>query len=109
MLTRLNFSSLLLGIVVASSYSNPMAIADISDDICASYMAIVSQGLQMRQQGIPIDSALSMTDSAYNVNPSLYSVLQSSIAFVYSNPQDAARALDDGTLVKACAKAVRGF
>lgn len=93
--------------VMQPGYGN--AQSDISTSMCSSYLRVVERAVDLRQQGVPINIAQKMADSALNVNPQLYRFIIGAINTTYQNPQLITDALNDGRLLNMCAKEVRGF
>ncbi len=85
------------------------AKADMSDNMCGSYMAVVRQALQLRAQGVPIDIARGPAKGALSLNRELWRFINSAINSAYREPDSIRRMLEDGSLVKACASSVRGY
>ena len=85
-----------------------VAQTDISTSMCRSYMAVVHRAVDLGKQGIPINTAQSMAESALNTNPQLWRFLISAINMAYKDPQFILGALNDGSLIEMCAKQVRG-
>ena len=84
------------------------AQTDISTSMCRSYMAVVNRAVDLGKQGVPINTAQSMAESALNTNPQLWRFLISAINMAYKDPQYISGALNDGSLIEMCAKQVRG-
>ncbi len=101
--SKLIVSGLLLTICAST------AKADISESMCESYMAVVSQAVHLRESSVPIATARSMADSALNLNPQLWRFTIKAINTAYSEPERIKTMLRDGSLVQLCAKEVRGF
>lgn len=53
------------------------------EQICSAYVAVIRQALSMRNQGIPIDTATRMAESAYRINPTLGGVVGRSLTLLY--------------------------
>jgi len=85
------------------------ARSDMATSICSSYLRIVERSVDLRQQGVPINIAHKMADSALNLNPQLYRFIIGAINTAYQNPQFILDTLSDGRLLNMCAKEVRGF
>ena len=83
--------------------------ADISESMCQSYMAVISQAVNLRESSVPIATARSMADSALSLNPQLWRFLLKAVNTTYSEPERIKTMLRDGSLVEMCAKEVRGF
>ena len=102
-------SAVLLVSVTLLVPSTANAQEDISTSMCSSYLQVVEQAINLRQQSVPINIAREMADSAFSLNPQLYRFITSAINTAYKNPQAVTQALNDGTLLSMCAKEVRGF
>jgi hypothetical protein len=85
------------------------AKADMSENMCQSYMAVVNQALGLRQQGVPIDIARRQADGALSLSRELWLFLNKAINSAYKEPDRISAMLADGTLVQMCASEVRGY
>ena len=90
-------------VITGSAYAQSMA-----ESMCQSHMPIVRQAIDLRKNGVPRDTAKNMADSSFDLNKDLWRFLRSAIDFAYKNPQGAEAALNDGRLLKACAKKLMG-
>lgn len=72
-------------------------------------MPIVEQAVNLRKQEIPIDIALDMADSAFDVNQTLWLWLDDAIKLTYQDPMLVETAISDGRLLQNCIETVRGF
>jgi len=86
----------------------------INDGIAGTYCntgrgMLLNPILVMRQQGIPIDSALDVASSFRRDNKRLYGVLRASIYEIYANPAGMEGMLHDGRWYNACVEEVRGY
>ena len=61
--------------------------ADISASMCQSYMAVISQAVNLRENSVPIATARSMADSALSLNPQLWRFLLKAVNTTYSEPE----------------------
>ena len=77
--------------------------------MCQAYMPVVEQALQLRSQGIPIDIARQTADSAFYTSQELWLFMNKAINTAYKKPDLVKIMLADGTLIKMCASAVRGY
>jgi hypothetical protein len=85
------------------------AKADMSENMCQSYMAVVNQALNLRQQGVPIDIVRRPADSALKTSRELWLFLNKAINSAYKEPDRISVMLADGSLVQMCASEVRGY
>ena len=85
-----------------------LAQSDISTSMCRSYMAVVERAVDLGRQGVPINIAHNMADSALNTNPQLWRFLIGAINMAYKEPQFVSSAINDGSLIEICARQVRG-
>ena len=93
----------LIGSGIAHSQSG------LADAYCQAYMPVVHQAVDFRRQGIPIDVSLGVADSAFDTNQSLWRWLRSAVRSAYADPNGTINSLRDGSAMRSCVSAVRGF
>lgn len=85
------------------------AQSDMAEQLCSTYIPVIRQGLYLRDQGVPLDIALNMTDSAYDISPRLYEFVGAIMSYAYDNPTGVEESLNDGIFLTECTKYVRGY
>ena len=91
------------------SFSAQKAVADISENICQTFLPVIEQSLYLRQQGAPLETARTLAKSARNINMDLYGFVDAAIRVAYANPAGLKRMISSGELLEACVESVRGY
>ena len=107
LLTPILFSAVTAGYFAFTSPS--YAQSGLAEAFCQSHIPILYQAIEFRRQGIPIDIALSSSDSAFNLNRSLGIWLRGAIQAAYSQPDKMLEIIDNGTALRSCTASVRGY
>ena len=111
----MNLRKTLLGVVLSSvaavgTWGNSAsAQAGLAEAYCQAHMPILQQALSLRRDGIPIDIALSISDSARSTNVSLWSWLRGMTRLAYEDPNLVAQSLRNGRAQQSCVEEVRGY
>jgi len=105
---KLAFISIIaLGGTLGSGLSK--AQSGLADAYCQAYMPVVYQAIDLRRDGVPIDIALSVADSAFDTNPSLWHWLRGAVQGAYADPNATLNSLRNGSAMKSCVSTVRGY
>lgn len=83
--------------------------ADLSTQLCETYMVVVSQAVELRRNGIPLNIAEGAADSAYDLDINLYGFLVAAIRVAYERPDYAEMQIRNGQWLQVCTKGVRGY
>jgi hypothetical protein len=85
------------------------AQSDLANNMCRSYIPVVERAIQLRQQGIPLQYAEEMANSAFITNRGLWRFLVAAIRHSYQAPDASAFMIRNGRMVQICVNEVRGY
>jgi hypothetical protein len=97
------------GLLSATINTSAYAQSGLAEAYCQSHLPIVSQAIQFRRDGIPIDVARGVADSAFDVNVDLWNWLNYAIEEAYKQPDRLQEAIQNGNALSHCVENVRGY
>lgn len=87
-----------------------LAQSGISEGYCSTGESILEGSIfELRQEGMPIDTARDEMDSFMNTNMTFWKFMIQSVNTLYADPDDMRSMLRSGKWNELCVKTVRGF
>jgi hypothetical protein len=88
---------------------NAAAQSGLARAYCTAHIPMVTQAINFRRQGIPIQVARDVVDSSFDTNVDLWNWLNYAVEEAYQNPDGVETAIRNGNALENCIENVRGY